>query len=95
MCFRARARQSPIFCAGCTARSYTAHKKGAVPPSFVANTRVREMEKAVHWWCNLVGVTDPNAVQTATGIISAVSLILVLTWVFNSVFWVLRANQRH
>lgn len=35
------------------------------------------MEKAVAWWCNLIGINDPAAIQIATGI-SAVLLALAL-----------------
>ena len=26
------------------------------------------MEKMVDWWCNLVGISDPTAIQIATGV---------------------------
>ncbi len=50
------------------------------------------MQRAVTWWCNLIGVTDLSAIQTATGIIAAAMAILAFLWVFNTVFWLLGAN---
>lgn len=28
------------------------------------------------WWCDLIGVTSDHAIQTATGIIAAITLII-------------------
>lgn len=40
------------------------------------------MQKAVIWWCNLIGVTDLSAIQTATGIASVLTfaVVVVLIW---------------
>lgn len=50
------------------------------------------MQKAVNWWCNLIGVTDPTAIQTATGIIAAAMMILAFLWIFNTIFGLLGAD---
>lgn len=50
------------------------------------------MQNAVLWWCDLIGVTDPSAIQIATGIIAAGTAVLAFLWVFNTIFWMLGAN---
>jgi hypothetical protein len=44
--------------------------------------RVRTMEKMVEWWCNFVGITDPTAVQIATGVFGGgLALVAIfVTW---------------
>ena len=50
------------------------------------------MQKFVLWWCELIGVTDPNAIQIATGVCAAGILILAILFLFNGIFWSLGAN---
>jgi hypothetical protein len=35
------------------------------------------MQGAMKWWCDLIGVTDPSAVQIATGIAAGGTALLV------------------
>lgn len=55
------------------------------------------LERFVAWWCDLVGVVDPGAVQTATGTFAALSLFATIwmVWLFmlNIVAW-LDAQER-
>jgi hypothetical protein len=50
------------------------------------------VQKLVNWWCELIGVTDPLAIQIATAIIAAGSLVLGAVWIFNTFFWAAGAN---
>lgn len=34
--------------------------------------------RAIAWWCETIGITDPQAVQTAAGVVAGMSFILVL-----------------
>jgi hypothetical protein len=36
------------------------------------------LQNAVDWWCRLVGISDPTAIQIAVGIVGAASLLLVV-----------------
>ena len=45
------------------------------------------MQRLVTAWCHLIGITNPTAVQTATGIVAGASLVvaaLVLFWLLRS-----------
>ena len=50
------------------------------------------MQKFMLWWCDLIGVTDPNAIQIATGVGAAGILILAILFLFNGIFWSIGPN---
>jgi hypothetical protein len=52
------------------------------------------MQRLVSWWCDLIAVSDPMAIQVATGVIAGGSLILVAIWIFNTFAWFLGANRK-
>jgi hypothetical protein len=52
------------------------------------------MQKFILWWCDFVGVTDPNAIQIAIGVSAAGALLLVILFIFNGVFWSLGASVK-
>ena len=35
------------------------------------------MQDIVSWWCDLIGITDNAAIQTATGVVGGMSLVLI------------------
>jgi hypothetical protein len=35
------------------------------------------MERFVTWWCDFIGITDPYAIQIATGVLGGGSALLV------------------
>ncbi len=35
------------------------------------------MQHIVSWWCDLIGITDNAAIQTATGVVGGMSLVLI------------------
>jgi hypothetical protein len=39
------------------------------------------MQIAVTWWCNLIGIADPEAIQIATGVVGgglALAIVLIV-----------------
>jgi hypothetical protein len=52
------------------------------------------MQNVVRWWCELLGVTDPAAVQVAVGVVSAGALIAATLIVLGLVFAGLRKLDR-
>jgi hypothetical protein len=38
------------------------------------------MESFVAWWCNLIGITSPGAIEVASGILGA-SIVICAVWV--------------
>jgi hypothetical protein len=36
------------------------------------------MGKIIDWWCGLLGVTDPAAIQVAAGLVSGTAFILAV-----------------
>ena len=38
------------------------------------------MEKLVTWWCHLIGITDPQAIQFAIGNVGAGTFLFILVF---------------
>jgi hypothetical protein len=51
------------------------------------------MQKAVTWWCDLIGVTDPLAIQIAIGV-EATSLLLAIMAIWGIVASLVNATRR-
>jgi hypothetical protein len=45
----------------------------------------------VDWWCQVIGVTDPNAMHVAEGIVAASLILFVLYIILILVFGILGA----
>ena len=52
------------------------------------------MQQAVTWWCNLIGVTDTDAVSIAIGTFAGISFAMVCLMAFGLVMgalsWIAR-----
>ena len=40
------------------------------------------MEWLIRWWCDLIGITDPVAIQVAVGVSGVAALIIVILIAF-------------
>lgn len=49
------------------------------------------MERLIDWWCALIGITDPQAIQIAVGIAGAGTLYLALVLLWTSVWFAIGA----
>jgi hypothetical protein len=52
------------------------------------------MQRLVSWWCDLIAVSDPMAIQVATGVIAGGSLILVRDLDIQHIFLVLGSKSK-
>jgi hypothetical protein len=43
------------------------------------------MQKFIAWWCELIGVTDPEAIRVATGVAAIAVGALIILWIFNTI----------
>jgi hypothetical protein len=55
------------------------------------------MQKFIAWWCELIGVTDPEAIRVATGVAAIAVGALIILWIFNTIAGVIAGsyNRRH
>ena len=41
------------------------------------------MQNAIAWWCNLIGVSDPAAIQVAVGVVAGGIVMMIITFVVS------------
>jgi hypothetical protein len=48
----------------------------------------------VDWWCHLIGIPDPTAIQVATGIVGGGSALLIVLIIYLVVMGILQVIFR-